>query len=111
MAKWQGCVGIADCIEDEPGLHIDQIVEHKCQGDIISTHWKRQGTDRINDDITLSNQVSIVADPYVFYHYSAITYVEYMGTKWKVTDVSVEFPRIILTVGGKYYENTTGTTE
>ena len=111
MAKWYGIVGIADNIETEPGFYEDGIMEKHYQGDVISTRWRRQTADRINDDITLAKQISIIADQYALYHYSAIAYVEYMGTKWKVTEVEPQFPRLILTVGGVWNGNTAGSTE
>lgn len=111
MAKWYGIVGIADDIETEPGFHEDSIVEKHYQGDVFSTRWRRQTADRINDDITLAKQISIIADQYALYHYSTIAYVEYMGTKWKVTEVEPQFPRLILTVGGVWNGNTAESTE
>lgn len=112
MAKWYGVIGISDNIEIESGYYEDTIIEKTYQGDVISTRWKRQAsTDQINDNITLSKQISIIADQYAFYHYSSIAYVEYMGTKWKVTEVEPQFPRLILTVGGVYNGNTPGITE
>jgi hypothetical protein len=33
--------------------------------------------------------------------------VEYMGTKWKVSNVEVKYPRLILSLGGVYNENKT----
>lgn len=112
MAKWYGVVGIADDnVETEPGFYEDCIVEKHYQGDVISTRWRRQATGQINDDITLSKQISIIADQYALYHYSTIAYVEYMGTKWKVTEVEPQFPRLILTVGGVWNGNTAESTE
>jgi hypothetical protein len=32
-----------------------------------------------------------------------------MGANWKITNVEVEFPRIILTLGGVYNGDTSGT--
>ena len=29
-------------------------------------------------------------------------YVEFMGAKWKISSVEVQYPRLILTVGGVY---------
>lgn len=31
-------------------------------------------------------------------------YAEFGGVKWKVTDVKVQYPRLILTFGGIYHE-------
>lgn len=113
MSKWCGKIGFAENdVEIEPGYYENAIVEHLYQGDVLSTNWKRQvSTERVGDDINLSNQISILADPYLLYNYSSILYLEFMGTLWKVTDVKVEYPRLILTVGGVYHGNTAGTSE
>ena len=111
MSKWCGNVGFADTIEYEPGSYENEVVERQYYGDVISNRWKRQNSGGVNDDINLSNQISIVADPYALNHCSTIAYIEYMGTRWKVTDVDPQFPRLILNIGGVYNGNTPGTTE
>lgn len=109
MSKWCGNVGFANTVEYEPGCWEEQIIERKYYGDIISNRWKRQNSEWINDDINLSNQVSIVADPYAINHCSTIIFVEFMGTKWKVSDVEVQYPRLTLSIGGVYNGNSSGT--
>lgn len=111
MSKWCGNVGFADTVEYEPGSYENEVVERKYYGDVISNRWKRQNSGGVNDDINLSNQISIVADPYALNHCSTIVYVEYMGAKWKVTDVEPQFPRLILNIGGVYNGNSVRTTE
>lgn len=54
----------------------------------------------INDNITLNNSISIIADAYAYENFFAIQYVKVMGTAWKVTSVEVQRPRLILTLGG-----------
>lgn len=105
MSKWYGKVGFADTVEYEPGAYENESVEKLYYGDVISNRWKKESGDRVNDNINLSNQISIVADPYAFMHCSKIVYVEYMGTKWKVIDIEPQFPRLILNVGGIYNGN------
>ena len=46
--------------------------------------------------------ISIVADPYANENFFAIRYVQWMGTLWKVTEVEVQSPRLLLRLGGKY---------
>lgn len=106
MSKWYGNVGFADTVEYESGCWEDQVVARPYYGDVLSNRWKRQNSGGVNDDINLSKQISIVADPYALNHCSMIVYVEYMGTNWKVTDVEPQFPRLILTVGGVWNGNT-----
>lgn len=105
MSKWYGKVGFAETVEYEPGSFESNIVERSYYGDVVSNRWKRQNSGRVNDDINLSNQISIVADPYAGEHCSSIAYVEYMGSKWKVSDVEVQFPRLILNIGGVWNGN------
>ena len=110
MSKWYGKIGFATQVEYESGCWEDQVVERTYYGDVISNRWKRENSGGVNDNINLSNQISIVADPFVLSHISMIIYLEYIGTKWKVSDVDVsQYPRIVLSVGGVYNGNTTET--
>ena len=58
--------------------------------------------DKLNDDVNISNEISIVADPFAYQNFHAMRYVEFMGAKWKISSVEVQYPRLILTVGGVY---------
>lgn len=102
MAKWFGKVGYNVTVETEPGVWQEQITEHKYYGDLTRNTRKLQTSSSINDDVNIANEISIVADPFANQNFHAIRYVEYMGTKWKVTSVEVQYPRLILTIGGVY---------
>lgn len=102
MSKWFGKVGYASTEEIEPGLYEPTITEKEYYGDVRSNRWKRQSSENVNDNINISNVISIIADPFALHKCSEIVYAEYMGTKWKVTDVEPQFPRLILTLGGVY---------
>ena len=111
MGKWFGKIGYAITGETEPGLWEDTIVERQYYGDITSDRRKRQTSNEVNDNIALSNVISIIADPFAYENCSNMAYVEIMGTKWKITDIEIQSPRLILTVGGVWNENSTGTSE
>lgn len=102
MAKWFGKVGYAVTEETEPGIWEETITDREYYGDVISNRFKRQNSGDVNDDINISQIISIVADPFAYQHCSKIIYVEYMGRKWKVSDVEPIFPRLQLTIGGVY---------
>ena len=102
MAKWYGKVGYATTEEIEPGYWESTIVERPYYGDVTSNRWMRQNSGNINDNINISNVISIVADPFANQKCSDIIYAEYMGAKWKVTNVEPQFPRLLLTLGGVY---------
>ncbi len=111
MSKWYGKIGFSETVEYESGAWEENINERNCYGDIISNRWKRENSNGVNDDINLSIQISIVADPYILQHCSSIIYVEFMGEKWKVSDVEPQYPRLILNIGGVYHGNTVGATD
>lgn len=102
MAKFYGVIGYAATIQTEPGIYEEEIVEIEYMGDVLrNTRRLREGS-KINDDITISNQISIIADPYASNNFHAMRYVTFMGAKWKVSEVDVQYPRLILTLGGLY---------
>lgn len=102
MAKWFGKVGYSITDETEPGIWEETIIERDYYGDMTSDRRKRQNSGEVNDDINLANVISIVADPFAYQNCSNMAYVEIMGSKWKISDVEVQRPRLILTVGGVY---------
>ena len=102
MAKWFGKMGYVVTEETEPGVWEETVTEREYFGDMTSDRRKRQNSGEVNDDINLSNVISIVADPFAYQNCSNMAYVEIMGSKWKISDVEVQRPRLILTVGGVY---------
>ena len=102
MAKFYGVVGYADMVETSPGIWKEQIAERPYYGDLIRNTLRVQSSGEINDDVNLANQISIVADPFANQNFHSMVYVEYMGTKWKITNVEVQYPRLILSMGGVY---------
>ena len=111
MGKWFGKIGYAVTAETEPGLWEDAIVEHEYYGDMISDRRKRQTSGEVNDNINLANVISIIADPFAYENCSRMVYAEIMGAKWKITDIEVQYPRLILTIGGVYNGDSLRVTE
>ena len=103
MAKFYGTVGFVKTVESVPGVWTEQIVERKYYGNVISRTRSLQ-SNGVNDNINISDEISIVADPFANENYFAIRFVEYMGAKWKVQSISVQFPRLNLSLGGLYNE-------
>jgi hypothetical protein len=102
MAKFYGTVGYVVTEEVKPGVFKESVVERQYYGDLIRNVGLRQTSDKVNDDINISNEISIVADPYANQNFHAMRYAEFMGTKWKITRVEVQYPRLVLTTGGVY---------
>lgn len=109
MAKFCGMIGYIQTAEIQPGIWDEQVTERKYFGDVTRNTSRYQSNGTPNDDINISNIVSVVADPYANENFQHIRYVVYMGTKWKVVNVEVQYPRLVLTLGGVYnaYETRT----
>lgn len=104
MPKFFGNIGFTKAVEDPEGsgIYKNKITVKKYRGDILRNIQRSDSNSVIIDNITLSNQLSIVSDPYIRENVGLIAYVEYMGTRWKVTSVEVKYPRLLLTLGGIY---------
>ena len=102
MAKFYGKIGYAESKETTPGIWEEQIIEREYRGDLIRNTRRMQTAETLNDDINISNEISIVADPYANQNFHSMRYVEFMGAKWKISNVDVQYPRLILSIGGIY---------
>lgn len=102
MNRFYGAVGYGQSVESAPGVWTDVITEVSYYGNVIrNTRQLREGS-LVNDDISVSNNISILADAYANENFMAIRYVTWQGSLWTVTAVEVQAPRLVLTLGGVY---------
>lgn len=102
MAKFFGVVGYAKTEETNPGVWEEFLEERPYTGDVLKNNRRWENGENLNDEFNINNSFSIVADEFAFENIFAIRYVTWMGAKWKVTNVEVQRPRLLLTVGGVY---------
>ena len=101
MAKWYGKIGYAEMVEITPGEWDEKINERSYYGDLERNRSAFQNSsDRTNKNVNISNQISILADPYAKQNFHAMRYAEFMDAKWSITNVEASYPRLILTLGG-----------
>ena len=100
MAKWYGEIGFAETVETKPGVWVEQITKRNYYGDVTRDSRRLQAADKLNDNVNISNQISIISDPYANDNFHSMRYAFYMGTRWKITDIEVQYPRLNLTLGG-----------
>lgn len=110
MAKFYGVIGYGEFAEVVPGVWEDVITERKYYGDVLRNTRKMEDGEHLNNDLTVSNSISIVADAYANQHFFEIRYIKWMGTLWRISDVEVKSPRLILRIGGVYNGETARTT-
>lgn len=102
MAKFYGTIGYGVTSEIRPGVWDETITERQYYGDVNRLSKRLQSSDKVVDDITIVNEISILADPFAYENFHAMKYVVYMGAKWKISSVEVKYPRLTIVTGGLY---------
>jgi len=100
--KYFGKVGYRLNTETKPSVYTPEIVEKEYYGDVVRAARRVSSGDKVNADIEIDNQISIICDPFALEHFHNMIYIWWMGTPFIVSRVEVEFPRLILTLGGVY---------
>lgn len=104
MPKYFDEIGFATTIEDpaDSGIWREVITKKNYPGEVLNATRRIELSDSINPDLNVSNRISIVANQYAMQNFHSIRYAKYLGTKWRVNSVEVQFPRLILSLGGLY---------
>lgn len=99
MARFFGPVGFGEQQETAPGVYSEVITELRYYGDVVRDARRLSEAEKLNKDISVTNSISIIADAHANEKYFAIRFVEWGGVAWTVTEVEVQFPRLILRLG------------
>jgi len=104
MAKFHGFIGYAEVEESEtaPGAWIEVVTERPCSGDILRNTKRWENAEKVNENLTIDNRFSIIADEFAVNNSHNMRYLKINGTSWKISSFEIQRPRIILTVGGVY---------
>jgi len=102
MAKFHGKIGYVTSTEGAPGVWTDQVSEREYYGDVIRETKQWNAGDKVNDNLVVNNRISITADDFATQNFSAMRYVIWTGVYWKVSNVEIQRPRLILSLGGVY---------
>jgi len=104
MARFSGAVGYGVTRENPPesGIWENDMSEHIYTGDVIRDTRKLEPGEGLNNNISVGNSISILADQYAIDNFFNIRYVDWAGVLWTVTNVEVKSPRLILSIGSVY---------
>lgn len=105
MRKFFGSVGyVGEAVEVSLGVWKEEVTEVPAFGDFLRTSVANSAGEKVNNDVTVSHRISIVADAYSASHPAQrIRYVVWNGTRWEVVSADPEeYPRIVLSLGGVY---------
>lgn len=108
MAKHYGAIGYAETVETDPVLHPGVyetvITERNYYMDVLENNRRYESGTGLNDDLNVRNEFSILADPFAVNNFAKMRYLTWLGSKWKITDAKLAYPRINLSVGGIWNE-------
>lgn len=102
MTRFSGKVGYGETVETAPGVHEDVITERTYFGDVIRNSVQYREGESVNNDLSVNNSISIVADAYANEHFFAVRYVVWAGAYWSISEVEFQRPRLLLRLGGVY---------
>jgi hypothetical protein len=102
VRRFSGKVGYAQTVDQGDGVFVEQLTARTYFGDVIRNSLRIGNGEKVNDDLSVGNSIAVIADAYLTSHFSAIRYVEWAGTAWKVEEVTLAHPRLILRLGGVY---------
>lgn len=103
MSKFHGKIGFSFSEEVRPGVWTNKIVEKEYYGDVIKNVRRWDKSENLNDDFTVDNSISIVANSFLNENAYAMKYVKWMGTIWRIASINnIEYPRLTINLGGVY---------
>jgi hypothetical protein len=102
MAKFHGKIGYSSVVEKAQGVYVDQPTEREYYGDVIRESKQFTNSGQVNDNLTMNNRISIIADDFANSNFSAMRYVVWAGVYWKISSIEAQRPRLILSLGGVY---------
>ena len=102
MGKMYTKIGYAETVETKPGIFKESVTERPYTVEVIRLSKRYENSSYINDNVNVNNEFSVLADPYALNHFHNMRYIMLWGQPWKISNVTVEYPRLKLTVGGVY---------
>ena len=113
MGLFYDIVGFVDTIEEPAGsgIWIEKPIEKKYRGEIQRNSKRWENGSTLNPNVNISNTISIVADPYFHNHLNTVRYIKWLGGYWEIVSIDVQYPRLILSIGGVYNGPTVGTSD
>lgn len=104
MPKCSGVIGYALPEETQPGVWTESITEKKYYGNIVKDNRKVIDQSQINDNINIANNISVISNSFMLSNIGFMRYISFQKTKWNISSVDIQPPRMIITIGGLYHE-------
>lgn len=105
MARFYGNIGFSVSMETRPGIVEEKYVEKPYKGTIERRSRRWDSSEYLNDDLTISNDISIVADSFARSHFGVMRYVRWMDQCFEINTATIDSDthRITLSLGGVFH--------
>lgn len=107
--KFHGNIGFIRSVDTGHSVYKPQLTEKPYYGDVLKNIRRYDSGQQVNDEVKITNQISIVADRFAYENFGYMRYIVWMGQKWKIESATIDYPEINITIGGLY--NATGNGE
>lgn len=104
MARFSGMVGFAIVEETKPGIYEEVYKERPYKGDVLRRSRSWSPSEHLNDDISITNEISIVSDSFAVLNFGVMRYVHWLEQYFSIESamLDTERHRITLTLGGVF---------
>ena len=101
MSLWAGKLGYSEQTEIKPGQWDDVITEVDARGDLLNRTEVLDRADSILPRYRTTTSISVLwREPRI--PDSSIVYVTNKGTRWAISTIVHEFPKIVIYIGEEY---------
>lgn len=101
--KYVGKIGFEMQVETDPGIWVSRVEERTYFGDVIRNTRRYSDGDKMHDDLRISNQISVLADSFCIEYIFCMKYITWMNQRFKVDSADINYPRVIITLGGVWH--------
>lgn len=102
MARFAGMIGFALDKETRPGIFEEVFIERKYKGYVNRRSRNWEGTEYLNDALTIQNEITIVSDNFSNLHFGSMRYVRWLGQVFKIDSATIDLDQhqITISLGG-----------
>jgi len=104
MTRFYGEIGYgkSEQVPADSGIWVDVITEYSYFGDVTRNANRLDDGSGLNNNVSVSNSISVLADDRAFKNFHMIRYIRWAGALWTVSSVEVQSPRLIIRLGDVY---------
>jgi hypothetical protein len=100
--RYSGKLGLAEQIEDPPGVWDEKITEHDVVGDMVQRSEALEQGDNVLPRHVTTTSVSLLSRGVGPQDHSMFRYLTHAGKRWSISSIVDQPPRIVLYFGEEY---------